>query len=187
MSAPMTPEQYSHIRAHLSQAALKYGGIDYVSPTFGLVRDAMAEVDRLRARVDEVERAYTYDTAALKKRADELDKTLGEVMAERDGMHDALDQFALTVAPEDVIGEHSSGNNPWANALELLTPMAEVDRLRAELAALPAPVVETAFRDALGNVWPLNHFPAETEAQVLKTTPTIQRTVRISEWTEVAS
>ncbi|MGW3825718.1 hypothetical protein ACWEAF_26280 [Streptomyces sp. NPDC005071] len=132
---PMTPEQYSHIRAHLSQAALKFGGIDYVSPTFGLVRDAMAEVDRLRARVDEVERAYTYDTAALKKRADELDKTLDEVMAERDGMHDALDQFALTVAPEDVIGEHSSGNNPWANALELLTPMAEVDRLRAEQAA----------------------------------------------------
>lgn len=60
----------------------------------------------------------------------------------------------------------------------------EVVRLRAELAALPAPVVETAFRDGLGNVWPLGHFPAETEAQVLKTTPTIQRTVRISEWTE---
>jgi hypothetical protein len=65
--------------------------------------------------------------------------------------------------------------------------LAEVDRLRAELAALPAPVVETAFRDGLGNVWPLGHFPAETEARVLETTPTIQRTVRISEWTEVAS
>ncbi|SFT31874.1 hypothetical protein [Streptomyces sp. ok210] len=60
-------------------------------------------------------------------------------------------------------------------------------RRKAELAALPAPVVETAFRDALGNVWPLGHFPAEIEAQVLETTPTIQRTVRISEWTEVAS
>lgn len=65
--------------------------------------------------------------------------------------------------------------------------LAELDRLRAELAALPAPVMETAFRDALGNVWPVGHFPAETEALVLKTTPTIQRTVRISEWTEVAS
>ncbi|MDX2732823.1 hypothetical protein [Streptomyces sp. PA03-2a] len=61
------------------------------------------------------------------------------------------------------------------------------EKLRAELAALPAPVVETAFRDGLGNVWPLGHFPAETEALVLKTTPTLQRTVRISEWTEVAS
>jgi broad specificity phosphatase PhoE len=64
---------------------------------------------------------------------------------------------------------------------------AELDRLRAELAALPAPVVETAFRDALGNVWPVGHLPAETEARVLKSTPTIQRTVRISEWTEVTS
>ncbi|MET8404498.1 hypothetical protein [Streptomyces sp900116325] len=63
----------------------------------------------------------------------------------------------------------------------------EVTRLRAELAALPAPVVETAFRDGLGNVWPVGHFPAETETLILKTTPTIQRTVRISEWTEVTS
>ncbi|MCX5158141.1 hypothetical protein OOK39_02345 [Streptomyces sp. NBC_00264] len=65
--------------------------------------------------------------------------------------------------------------------------LAELDRVRAELAALPAPVVETAFRDALGNLWPVGHFPAETEARVLETTPTIQRTVRISEWTEVTS
>ncbi|MGW3594949.1 hypothetical protein [Streptomyces sp. NPDC005167] len=65
--------------------------------------------------------------------------------------------------------------------------LVELDRLRAELAAIPAPVVETAFRDALGNVWPLGHLRAEDEAEVLKTTPTIQRTVRISEWTEVAS
>ncbi|MFB6873701.1 hypothetical protein [Streptomyces sp. NPDC056323] len=63
----------------------------------------------------------------------------------------------------------------------------ELNRVRAELAALPAPVVETAFRDGLGNVWPTGHFPAETEALVLKTTPTIQRTVRYGEWTEVAS
>ncbi|MER5613236.1 hypothetical protein [Streptomyces sp. NPDC002215] len=68
-----------------------------------------------------------------------------------------------------------------------LALLAELDRLRAELAALPAPVMETAFRDGLGNVWPVGHFPAATEALVLKSTPTLQRTVRISEWTEVAS
>ncbi|MFJ1696224.1 hypothetical protein ACIOHC_13895 [Streptomyces sp. NPDC088252] len=68
-----------------------------------------------------------------------------------------------------------------------LTLLAELDRVRAELAALPTPVVETAFRDALGNVWPVGHFPAEIEARVLQTTPTIQRTIRISEWTEVTS
>ncbi|MBH0242073.1 hypothetical protein I3W98_03675 [Streptomyces cavourensis] len=47
----MTPEQYNHIRAHLADAARRFGGIDYVSPVFGLVRDAMAEVDRLRAEL----------------------------------------------------------------------------------------------------------------------------------------
>lgn len=53
--APMTAGQYSHIRARLSAAARRFGGIDYVSPAFGMVRDAMAEVDRLRARVAELE------------------------------------------------------------------------------------------------------------------------------------
>ncbi|MFB6873698.1 hypothetical protein [Streptomyces sp. NPDC056323] len=82
--------------------------------------------------------------------------------------------------------------NPVARWLEASAQyatdlLAELDRLRAELAALPAPVVETAFRDGLGNVWPVGHFPAATEALALKSTPTLQRTVRISEWTEVAS
>ncbi|WP_329217312.1 hypothetical protein [Streptomyces microflavus] len=35
-------------------------------------RDLLAEVDRLRLRVDEVERAYIFDTAALKKRVAKL-------------------------------------------------------------------------------------------------------------------
>lgn len=65
--------------------------------------------------------------------------------------------------------------------------LAELDRLRVELAALPAPVVERGFHDALGNLWPLGHLRAEDEAEILKNTPTIQRTVRISEWTEVTS
>lgn len=60
-------------------------------------------------------------------------------------------------------------------------------RRKAELAALPTPVVEQGFRDEFGTVHPLTHFPAETVAQVLKTNPALQRTVRISEWTEAAS
>lgn len=51
VAAPMTPEQYGHIRARLSEASRRFGGIDYVSPAFGMVRDAMAEVDRLRAEL----------------------------------------------------------------------------------------------------------------------------------------
>ncbi len=75
---------------------------------------------------------------ALRKECEQLDKLSDEVMAERDAHHDALDRFAQAVAPEEVIGEHSSGNNPWANAFELVTPAAEVDALRARVAELEA-------------------------------------------------
>lgn len=100
--------------------------------------------------------------------ASELTDIVTELLAEVDRLRAALKDAADQVAERD-------------------DEIAQLHCLRAELAALPAPVVETAFRDALGNVWPVGHFPAETEALVLKTTPTIQRTVRISEWTEVTS
>ncbi|MFH9215422.1 hypothetical protein [Streptomyces globisporus] len=80
------------------------------------------------------------EVVALRQQHDKLDRTLDEVMAERDAHHDALDRFAQAVAPEEVIGEHSSENNPWANAFELVTPAAEVDRLRARVAELEAAV-----------------------------------------------
>ncbi|MET7788087.1 hypothetical protein ABZS93_15960 [Streptomyces sp900116325] len=101
---------------------------------------------------------------------------------------DALAIGRTECDPDSIVGVA----NPVARWLEASAQyatdlLAELDRLRAELAALPAPVVEMGFRDEFGTGWPLNHFPAETVALVLKTTPTIQRTVRISEWTEVAS
>jgi hypothetical protein len=92
----------------------------------------------------------------------------------------------LTLEHETEIRERL-GSTLAARMSDVRALLAEVDRLRAELAALPDPVVEQGFRDALGNLWPLGHLRAEDEAEVLKTTPTIQRTVRISEWTEVAS
>ncbi|MFF7576818.1 hypothetical protein ACFZBE_17810 [Streptomyces sp. NPDC008061] len=79
------------------------------------------------------------------------------------------------------------GSTLAARMSDVRTLLTELDRLRAELAALPAPVVEQGFRDEFGTVHPLTHFPAETVAEVLKTNPALQRTVRISEWTEVAS
>jgi hypothetical protein len=75
-----------------------------------------AEVDRLRAALAKEERMH------------------GETIDDRDRFHDMADKLAYAVAPEEVIGEHSSMNCPWENALDLITPMAEVDKLRAELA-----------------------------------------------------
>jgi hypothetical protein len=46
--------------------------------------EVAAELERLRARVDEVERAYVFDTAELKRRIDEL-------LAERHVTNEALD------------------------------------------------------------------------------------------------
>jgi hypothetical protein len=67
---------------------------------------------------------------------DQLLARLDEVTRERRHLSNLLDEFAAAVAPADVLGEHTERNNPWRNALELITPMAEVDQLRQDNAAL---------------------------------------------------
>jgi hypothetical protein len=54
------------------------------------------------------------------RQINELDGALEDEITTRDHYHELLDQFAYAVAPQDVIGEHSSGNCPWQNALEIL-------------------------------------------------------------------
>lgn len=72
----------------------------------------------------------------------QLDGALGETIDDRDQAHEILDKLAYAVAPIEVIGEHSSMNCPWTNALDLITPAAEVDKLRARIAELEGPAVE---------------------------------------------
>ncbi|MFE5958904.1 hypothetical protein [Streptomyces rubiginosohelvolus] len=62
--APMTPDREQEIRERLAST---------LKPQKTEVAELLAEVDRLRLRVDEVERAYIFDTAALKKRVAELE------------------------------------------------------------------------------------------------------------------
>lgn len=68
----------------------------------------------------------------------------GDTIDDRDRATDMADKLAYAVASEDVIGEHTADNSPWANALELITPAAEVERLRAELATANARLNATA-------------------------------------------
>lgn len=75
-----------------------------------------AEVDRLRSELAKEQRLH------------------GDTIDDRDRAQDAADKLAYAIAPEQVIGEHSADNSPWANALELVTSKADVDKLRAELA-----------------------------------------------------
>ncbi|MFF9025705.1 hypothetical protein [Streptomyces eurythermus] len=77
-----------------------------------------AEVDRLRDALDKEEHRH------------------GETIRDRDRFHDMADKLAYAVAPAEVIGEHSSMNCPWENALDLITPMAEDDRLRQQITTL---------------------------------------------------
>ncbi len=84
---------------------------------------AQAEIDELKTKLATAERQNR-----------ELDRSLDEVIGERDNCHDIADKLAYAVAPEEVIGEHSSHNCPWQNALDLITPMAEVDQLRQDVA-----------------------------------------------------
>ncbi|MFG2412342.1 hypothetical protein [Streptomyces goshikiensis] len=91
-------------------------------------------VDRLNAELTELRTKL--EIAERQNR--ELDRALSDTIKERDFADDMADKLAYAVAPIEVIGEHSSANCPWQNALDLITPVAEVDRLRKENAELEA-------------------------------------------------
>lgn len=111
--------------------------LTWVRDTLIAAKHSEADADRVVAEIRAEARAeQAAEIERLRKERDQLDRTLDEVMAERDSAQDALDRMALAVAPEEVIGEHSSGNNPWANAFELITPAAEVDGLKKRISRM---------------------------------------------------
>ncbi|TYB69666.1 hypothetical protein FXF51_05760 [Nonomuraea sp. PA05] len=125
----------------------------------------LSEVDRLNAYVNSIDRLNEIADADWKQEVDRLkaqvrrleadakrdEHTTGQLIDERDNLHALLDKFAEKVAPLEVIGEHSSGNDPWLNAMDLVTPAAEVDRLRAAVELLGTELQRgsTAFTDRL--------------------------------------
>ncbi|TMR03009.1 hypothetical protein ETD86_54060 [Nonomuraea turkmeniaca] len=82
-------------------------------------RPSLTEAEELRAELDRLKEKH--------------EREMLKLIDERDRMRSLLDLFAYTVAPAEVIGEHTSGSDPWANALHLITPAAEVKHLRAAL------------------------------------------------------
>lgn len=62
-----------------------------------------------------------------------------KLRVERDAWHDWADTLAYKVAPVEVLGRHGEdGKFPWSDALDLITPAAEVAALRARVAELEA-------------------------------------------------
>lgn len=124
-----TPEPARHTcgRAwglHTTDCSEWTPGHDLVSP--------QAQVERLRE-----------EWRKLRDRVDELDREIDQLINERDLLHDVADKLAYAVAPIEVIGEHSSENDPWENALDLITPAAEVERLAARIVELERQHAET--------------------------------------------
>jgi len=107
------------------------------------------EVNRLRAELAQERenyQAYRIGTEGAKaiavRHITDLDRMLTDTIDDRDRAQEIADKLAYAVAPEEVIGEHSSMNCPWTNAFELITPKADVDKLRARVAELEGPAVE---------------------------------------------
>jgi uroporphyrinogen-III decarboxylase len=61
-------------------------------------------------------------TTMLNEQSQAADKTLDEVLTERDALETKLDSLSEAVAAyfKQDIGEHSSANDPWYNAYEML-------------------------------------------------------------------
>jgi hypothetical protein len=73
-----------------------------------------------------------------------------ELIEQRDRAEDWADRLAAALAPPDVLGEHSSGNDPWRNALDY------ADRLRpAPQVFFPGDTVPAgmAVVNHVGGVW----------------------------------
>lgn len=119
--AELPPTQVAIAAMRAQRVALGY-------PATGNEWLLLAAYDQLEAERDELR----IKLAAAEKHARELDRALGETIDDRDRTEEAADKLAYAVAPIEVIGEHSSMNCPWENALDLITPMAEVDKLRDE-------------------------------------------------------
>ena len=72
-----------------------------------LYDSAIAEVNRTRAEINRL-------TAQLAELMDDLD----EVIAQRDDAEAWADRLAAAIAPPEVLGEYTSTNDPWCNALD---------------------------------------------------------------------
>lgn len=85
-------------------------------------------------------RTLLADREQLRVEEVRLTRALTETVDERDRAQDYADRLAAAIAPPDVLGEHSGGNNPWDNALNHASDLGEYDatvdraRLRFEQA-----------------------------------------------------
>ncbi|MFJ1695743.1 hypothetical protein ACIOHC_11415 [Streptomyces sp. NPDC088252] len=104
-------------------------------------------LDLLELMSDRVAPVISGHLAALLAEVDRL-------RSERDAWHDWADSLAYKVAPVEVLGRHGEeGRFPWSDALDLITPAAEVDRLRARIAELESQPAPAAVLRGVADEW----------------------------------
>jgi len=97
------------------------------------------EIQKLTAQLAEVQAdnamilkvfTQTHPGNSLRKELEGLERSLEQTIIARDNAEEWADKLAYTIGGED-IGEHSSCNNPWANALDISVQLlTELEQLR---------------------------------------------------------
>lgn len=106
------------------------------------LRAAAAAVEKLTAERD----AALAEVARLRAEANREEAAQLQVLEQRDRAEEWADKLAFALGGE-AIGEHSTMNNPWQNALDNPTVDAEVARLREAIAAHRADGSKIYYRD----------------------------------------
>lgn len=129
--------------ARAELAGLREGLRHILGSGYGSLADAYAD---LRALLTPADAGQDEGRAA-----DAHEREMIEVITERDALRDVADALAAAIAPAEVLGEHSSANCPWQNALDYAAerrPTPPSDDLRERVAE----VIEAALW-LIGEAW----------------------------------
>jgi hypothetical protein len=130
-SGEQTPRQ-NHVIVGLRTLA---GEDKYRGATWEICTNAAELILRLESRLALLEQErerLAQERDAMQRRAEAAEGDMGDLIDERDAAAKAADKLAYAIAPIGVIGEHSSGNDPWDNALDYVASYAENQRLESE-------------------------------------------------------
>lgn len=118
LEIPTEPRPAWHIALDEINEACGFKDWEYPGQITRAVRELVAQRDRWEAEA--MRHLNDYKLALIDKGREE--RACLEVMEERDRCHEWADNLTDAIAQHfgQDFGEHSSANNPWANALEYL-------------------------------------------------------------------
>lgn len=82
------------------------------------------------------EEAHDTEVEELKRQIAKLDADLSREVVRVEELHNIADRLSWAIAPVEIIGEHSSANDPWENAIEYAEAHAPTEDEREALNTL---------------------------------------------------